>query len=149
MSVLSESADRVGVCYRVDETSQCPAPTRGRRARALLEAIDGCLNLLEERHLKGSCIGRQRACHRLVEGLAVAQGVVPPEAVWSARTSFALHAALLDWQSTILDEVVPHRRELFPDLETDREDWPIPRLRRSRRGRSSRRAAKAALAGAA
>jgi hypothetical protein len=149
MSVVTETDDRVGACYRMPEPNAVTVPRPSRRARELLEGIDECLNLLEERHLNGSCIGRQRACNRLVEGLILAYQAVPPEAVWSARTSFALHAALLDWQSSILDEVVPHRRELFPDLETDREDWPIPRLRRARRGRGGRQAAKTALAGAA
>ncbi|MHB8394965.1 MAG: hypothetical protein ACYDC5_10775 [Candidatus Dormibacteria bacterium] len=69
--------------------------------------------------------------------------------VWSARTSYALHAALLDWQSSILDEVLPGRRERFPDLEAERDECPIPRLRRTRRRTRSSLAGRSALVGAA
>ncbi len=148
MSVLSEACETVGACFQVAEVSGRPTARR-TAARALLEAIDDCLNLLEERHVKGGCIGRQRACNTLVADLAAAVGANPPEAVWAARTSYALHAALLDWQSSILDQVVPDRRSRFPDLEADRDDWPVPRLRRARRSVRGRRPARASLAGAA
>ncbi|MHB1501157.1 MAG: hypothetical protein ACYCYK_08350 [Candidatus Dormibacteria bacterium] len=149
MRTLVGTRDAVGNTYRVDAVGAWDPPPRAGRARALLSAIDGCLNDLEERHLKGQCLGRQRVCHQLVESLSAGWGVTPPDAVWSARTSFALHAALLDWQSNILDEVVPGRRQRFPDLEVERDDWPIPRIRRTRRRAPGSLAGRSALVGAA
>ncbi len=141
MSIVTAADDRVGTCYQVAAGDAPVASPARRRARVLLEAIDKCLNLLEERHLNGSCIGRHRACNALVEALSASQGVIAPEAVWAARTSFALHAALLEWESSVLDELVPRRRELFPDLDAERDDWAVPRLRRDRRQSRARRAA--------
>ncbi len=149
MRTLVGTRDAVGDTYRVDAVGAYGPPPRAGRARGLLLAIDGCLNELEERHLKGQCLGRQRVCHKLVESLSAGWGVAPPDAVWSARTSFALHAALLDWQSNILDEAIPGRRERFPDLEAERDDWAIPRVGRTRRRARGCLAGRSALVGAA
>lgn len=108
--------------------------TVGRSARRSLRVIDEVLGELEDLHEKGRCLGRQRACQEFVAGLVRRLGEVPPEHVRGARTSYALHAALLDWQSALLDRMIPGRRELFPDLQ-ERDEWPVPRLRRvARRG---------------
>lgn len=107
--------------------------------RLRLAFIDRCLNGLEERHLQGGYIGRQSGCRSLVEALVSQTSLTPPDPVWEARTSFALHAALLDWESNLMDDLIPMRRQLFPDLEQDCENWPIFRPRRARiRGRGRR-----------
>lgn len=110
-----------------------------RSPRHTLNAVDELLTELEELHLAGRCIGRHSTCRQVVARLAARTGETPPARVIDARTSYALHVALLDWQSAILDRIVPRRRERFPDLQ-ERDDWPVPRLRRvaqrSGRGRS-------------
>ncbi len=103
--------------------------------RRCLEAIDGCLNRLEELHLKGAQIARRDGCRKVVASLAAEVGEQPPEAVQTARTSYDLHSALLNWQSAVLDAIVPRRRERFPDLNLELDEWPRPR-RRHRRHRA-------------
>ncbi|MHB8324778.1 MAG: hypothetical protein ACYDEA_02645 [Candidatus Dormibacteria bacterium] len=101
-------------------------------ARHCLLAIDWCLEQLEELHLSGRCIARQRGCQQVVASLARYLDGAPPESVLQARTSYALHAALLDWQATVLDQMIPDRQQRFPDLEDER--WTVPRVSR-RHGR--------------
>ncbi|MDA8332722.1 MAG: hypothetical protein M0027_16250 [Candidatus Dormibacteraeota bacterium] len=145
----------IKVSWRADGAWSHPAPEPGRKPghllspRARLVAIDECLNQLEERHLKGGYIGRQAACHRVVAALVAATGGAAPEGVWCARTSYALHAALLDWQSAILDELIPQRKERFPDLVSEHDEWAVPRLRRVKRRFSRPRAAATGLVGSA
>ncbi|MGH7610688.1 MAG: hypothetical protein ACREN4_01580 [Candidatus Dormibacteria bacterium] len=104
---------------------------RGRRR--CLQAIDDCLNGLEELHVKGTAIYRRDGCRKVVARLIARTGEQPPDAVQCARTSYDLHSALLNWESAVLDAVVPHRRERFPDLNLERDEWPRPRRRRRRR----------------
>jgi len=126
-----------------------PKSKRPPSARAQISAIDECLNQLEERHLKGGYIARQSGCQRVVAALVAETGRVAPEEVWGARTSYALHAALLDWQGAILDELIPQRQERFPDLVSEHDEWSVPRLRRVKQRFSLPRATAQSLVGAA
>ncbi|MHB1525382.1 MAG: hypothetical protein ACYCZN_03725 [Candidatus Dormibacteria bacterium] len=99
-------------------------------ARHCLLAIDLCLEQLEELHLRGRYIARQRGCQQVVANLARALEGTPPESVLQARTSYALHAALLNWQAAVLDQMIPDRQQRFPDLEGER--WTVPRVSRLR-----------------
>jgi hypothetical protein len=119
------------------------ALARGRRRRLVqsqkrrcLTAIDDCLFRLEEMHVKGLHIGRRDRCRKVVAELMSATREQVPADVQTARTSYALHSALLNWQSAVLDALVPRRRELFPDLN-QHEDWPRPRRPRRRRQRQA------------
>ena len=98
--------------------------------RRCLDAIDDGLERLEKLHLADLPISHLGGCRKVLEGLIVRAGEEPPEAVRTARTSYALHSALLNWESAVLDALVPHRRELFPDLNQDCDDRPGPRRRR-------------------
>jgi hypothetical protein len=100
------------------------------RKRRCLNAIDDCLTKLEEMHARGAQIARRDGCSKVVAQLVNRVGEPPPEGVRTARTSYDLHTALLNWQSAVLDALVPHRRERFPDLNSERDDWPRPRRRR-------------------
>ncbi|MGH7641075.1 MAG: hypothetical protein ACREOL_09260 [Candidatus Dormibacteria bacterium] len=103
------------------------------RNRVCLRAIDDCLMDLEELHAKGTQISRRDGCRKVLDGLQQKIDLALPLAVQEARNSYDLHCALLNWQSTVLDALVPHRRELFPDLNQERDEWPRPRRRRRRR----------------
>ncbi len=103
-----------------------PAVLPARAARLQLQIIDLCLDQLEEMHLTGTYINRQRGCQQLVARLATALRSEPPDQVLRARNSYALHAALLNWQAIVLDGLVPNRRQRFPDLAD--EEWTVPRL---------------------
>lgn len=100
--------------------------------RRCLNAIDECLYKLEEMHVKGIHIGRRDRCRKVVAELLSITNEQAPEDVQTAHTSYDLHSALLNWQSAVLDALVPGRRERFPDLN-QREDWPRPRRPRRRR----------------
>ncbi|MGH7642870.1 MAG: hypothetical protein ACRENX_07655 [Candidatus Dormibacteria bacterium] len=100
--------------------------------RRCLNAIDDCLTKLEELHAKGTQIARRDGCRKVVAQLVEATREEPPEAVQSARNSYDLHSALLNWESLVLDVLVPGRRERFPDLNLERDEWPRPRRRRRR-----------------
>ncbi len=102
------------------------------RKRRCLNAIDECLSKLEELHAKGARIARREGCRKVVAQLVEKVREDPPEAVQTARNSYDLHAALLNWESLVLDALIPHRRERFPDLNQEQEDWPRPRRRRRR-----------------
>ncbi len=106
-------------------------------ARQLLRVIDDLLGDLENLHEDGQCLKRRRACQQFVCRITRRLRVMPPDQVLAARTSFALHAALLEWQSTIFDRIVPGRRDLFPDLQ-EQDEWTIPTLRQVMRRRSGR-----------
>src|ERR1035437_8357727 len=109
--------------------------------RRCLNAIDDCLNKLEDMHADGAHTSRRDGCRKVVAQLVEAIRQDPPEDVQTARNSYDLHSALLNWQSGVLDALVPHRRELFPDLNLERDDWPRPRRRRRRAGASGALAA--------
>lgn len=100
--------------------------------RRCLQAIDDCLTRLEDLHAKGAQIARRDGCRKVVAQLVESIREDPPEEVQTARNSYDLHSALLNWQSGVLDALVPHRRERFPDLNQERDEWPRPRRRRRR-----------------
>ncbi len=106
-------------------------------ARPLLRAIDDLLGDLEDLHEAGQCLKRRRTCQQFVGRITRRLRVAPPDEVLAARTSFALHAALLEWQATIFDRIVPGRRDLFPDLQ-EPDEWTVPTLRQVIRRRSGR-----------
>jgi hypothetical protein len=109
-------------------------------ARACLIAVDECLNYLEERHLAGAYIARHSGCRKIVTALVRRLGITPPPSVEEARTSYALHCALLDWEGGILDSLIPNRHQRFPDLDLERDEWPVPRRRRRSRQTPGRQA---------
>lgn len=121
---------------------------RAASARRRVAAIDEMLDVLEHMHLN-----RERTIDRLVRTrlrrLELEVGLPLPRRVVRARNTVRLHAALLDWQDVVLDEVVPGRRLLLDldealeaedltseehaDLEADTDldtDVPLP-LRRT------------------
>lgn len=88
---------------------------RAASARRRVAAIDEMLDVLEHMHLN-----RERTIDRLVRTrlrrLELEVGLPLPRRVVRARNTVRLHAALLDWQDVVLDEVVPGRRLLL-DLD--------------------------------
>ena len=103
---------------------------RAARDRRRVEAIDEMLDILEHMHLN-----RERTIDRLIRTrlrrLEDEVGLPLPRKVVRARNTVRLHAALLDWQDVVLDEVVPGRRELLDHdaaMETgDEEPDTAPR----------------------
>lgn len=91
-------------------------------ARRRVAAIDSLISLLEERHLAGERtldrVLRQRL-HRLEQEV----GLPLPRKAMRARNTVRLHAALLDWQETLLDTILPERLS-FPDVHDS--DWATP-----------------------
>ncbi len=110
--------------------------TSARTGRHLLRVIDDLLGELEDLHEAGQCLKRRRACQQFVGRITRRVRVMPPDRVLEARTSFALHAALLEWQAAIFDWILPGRREMFPDLQ-EQDEWTVPSLRQVLRRRSS------------
>jgi hypothetical protein len=91
----------------------------GDRVRRRVKAIDALVTLLEERHLCGERtfdrVLRQRLHH-----LEQEVGLPLPRKAVRARNTVRLHAALLDWQETLLDSLLPERLA-FPDVHDS--DW--------------------------
>ena len=91
---------------------------RRAQARMRVRAVDDVLDVLELMHLK-----RDRVIDRMVRArlrrLEEEVGLPLPRRVTRARNTVRLHSALLDWQDTVLDQVVPGRRTL---LELDELD---------------------------
>jgi hypothetical protein len=94
----------------------------GSTTRRRILAIDSFVNILEERHLTGERtfdrVLRQRL-YRLEQEV----GMPLPRKALRARNTVRLHAALLDWQETLLDTLVPERQR-FPDAHDN--DWASP-----------------------
>lgn len=94
----------------------------GSDIRRRIAAIDTMINQLEERHLTGERtfdrVLRQRLHH-----LEDEVGVPLPRKAVRARNTVRLHAALLDWQETLLDALLPERLR-FPDVHDS--DWATP-----------------------
>ncbi len=90
--------------------------------RRRLTAIDSLITLLEERHLTGERtfdrVLRQRLYH-----LEQEVDLPLPRKALRARNTVRLHAALLDWQETLLDSLLPERLN-FPDVHDS--DWASP-----------------------
>ena len=91
------------------------------RARRRVDAIDEMLDVLELMHLaRNRVIDRVLRCR--LRRLEAEVGLPLPRAGVRARTTVRLHAALLDWQDVVLDEVVPGRRDLIAtDAAADAE----------------------------
>jgi hypothetical protein len=93
-------------------------------AHRRVAAIDSLISLLEERHLAGERtldrVLRQRL-HRLEQEV----GLPLPRKAVRARNTVRLHAALLDWQEMLLDEMVPERLH-FPDVHDSNWATPAP-----------------------
>lgn len=89
------------------------------RTRQRLAAIDDMLETLESRHLAGDRTFDKLTRARL-NRLELAVGLPLPRKAVRARNTVRLHAALLDWQENLLDEIVPER-QLYPDVYDS--DW--------------------------
>jgi hypothetical protein len=91
----------------------------GSHIRDRIAAVDALIGQLEERHLTGERtfdrVLRQRL-HRLEQQV----GMPLPRKAMRARNTVRLHAALLDWQETVLDALLPERLS-FPDVHD--ADW--------------------------
>lgn len=94
----------------------------GSQIRQRIAAVDALISQLEERHLTGERtfdrVLRQRL-YRLEEEV----GMPLPRKAVRARNTVRLHAALLDWQETLLDAFLPERLR-FPDVHD--ADWATP-----------------------
>jgi len=89
------------------------------RTRQRLAAIDEMLETLESRHLAGDRTFDRLTRARLSR-LENVVGLPLPRKAVRARNTVRLHAALLDWQENLLDEIVPER-QLYPDVYDS--DW--------------------------
>jgi hypothetical protein len=94
----------------------------GSSIRRRLSAIDSLINLLEERHLTGER-SFDRNLRQQLYGLEHEVGVPLPRKAVRARNTVRLHAALLDWQETLLDALRPERLR-FADVHDT--DWSTP-----------------------
>ena len=94
----------------------------GSAIRRRLSAIDSLINLLEERHLTGER-SFDRSLRQQLYGLEHEVGVPLPRKAVRARNTVRLHAALLDWQETLLDALRPERLR-FADVHDT--DWSTP-----------------------
>ena len=105
-------------------TSSMRRRLRSSRIRQRVEAIDALIAILEERHLTGERtfdrVLRQRLYH-----LEHEVGLPVPRKATRARNTVRLHAALLDWQETLLDEMIPERLR-FPDVHDSNWGTPAP-----------------------
>jgi hypothetical protein len=90
--------------------------------RRRITAVDSLINLLEERHLTGERSFDRGLRHRL-HRLESEVGVPLPRKAMRARNTVRLHAALLDWQETLLDTLLPERLR-FADVHD--ADWSTP-----------------------
>jgi hypothetical protein len=94
----------------------------GSRVRRRITAIDSLVNVLEERHLIGERTV-DRVVRRSLGRLEDEVGMALPRKALRARNTVRLHAALLDWQETLLDTLLPERLR-FPDVHD--ADWSTP-----------------------
>ncbi len=74
-----------------------------------VEAIDRVCSLLETARLDGISLDAE-AFATIARLLSSELGRLVPESARDAKTIAALHARLLDWQETLLDEALPARR---------------------------------------
>jgi hypothetical protein len=95
---------------------------QGSQIRQRVAAIDALINLLEERHLTGERTF-DRVLRQRLHRLETEVGLPLPRKAVRARNTVRLHAALLDWQETLLDALVPERLR-FPDVHDN--DWATP-----------------------
>ena len=89
------------------------------RIRQRVCAIDALVSILEERHLTGDRTFDRVLRQRLYR-LETEVGLPLPRKAVRARNTVRLHAALLDWQESMLDTLLPERLS-FPDVHDN--DW--------------------------
>ena len=89
------------------------------RVRQRVAAIDSLVSVLEERHLTGDRTFDRVLRQRLYR-LEAEVGLPLPRKALRARNTVRLHAALLDWQESMLDTLLPERLA-FPDVHDN--DW--------------------------
>jgi hypothetical protein len=92
--------------------------------RQRIAAIDSLINLLEERHLTGDRT-LDRVLRQRLYGLEREVGLPLPRKAVRARNTVRLHAALLDWQEMLLDQLLPERMR-FPDVHDSNWGTPAP-----------------------
>lgn len=97
---------------------------RGSRMHQRVVAIDSLIAILEERHLTGERTFDRVLRQRLYR-LEHEVGLPLPRKAVRARNTVRLHAALLDWQETLLDEMMPERLS-FPDVHDSNWGTPAP-----------------------
>jgi len=78
---------------------------------------DALLAELAQSHLQGKR-EYDRSVRARIRGLEDLVALPLPRKVTRARNTVRLHAALLDWQEIVLDDLFPQRAEL-PDLEDE------------------------------
>jgi hypothetical protein len=97
------------------------------RARRRVGAIDEMLDVLERMHLnRDRVIDSMIRCR--LRRLEQEVGLPMPRQVVRARNTVRLHAALLDWQDEVLDQVFPWRRALLASDEVDDPADPVRRI---------------------
>ena len=89
------------------------------RVRQRVAAIDALVAVLEERHLTGERT-LDRVLRQRLYRLEGEVGLPLPRKAVRARNTVRLHAALLDWQESMLDTLLPERLA-FPDVHDN--DW--------------------------
>jgi hypothetical protein len=94
------------------------------RLRQRLAAVDQMIDVLEERHLVGNR-AVDRVLRRRLHSLEAEVGIPLPRKAVRARNTVRLHAALLDWQETVLDALLPERLS-FPDVHDVERTAPVP-----------------------
>jgi hypothetical protein len=94
------------------------------RMRRRVAAIDAFISILEERHLTGERTFDRVLRQRLTR-LEAEVGLPLPRKAVRARNTVRLHAALLDWQETLLDTLLPERLA-FPDVHDNNWNSPTP-----------------------
>lgn len=83
-------------------------------ARLRLRALDEAISFVEERNLAGERLV-DRGLRQRLRGVEAHLGLPLPRKVVRARNTARLHAGLLDWRETLLDELLPGRLN-FPDV---------------------------------
>jgi hypothetical protein len=105
-------------------TSATRRRIRGSRVRQRVAAIDSLIAILEERHLTGERTF-DRVLRQWLYHLEHEVGLPVPRKAVRARNTVRLHAALLDWQETLLDEMIPERLH-FADVHDSNWGTPTP-----------------------
>lgn len=116
--LIAQAGDEIWAQRAEAQRSRRDASTTRRR----VAAIDALIGLLEERHLTGERTFDRVMRQRLYR-LEAEVGLPLPRKAVRARNTVRLHAALLDWQETLLDTLVPERLA-FADVHD--KDWGTP-----------------------
>ena len=116
--LIAQAGEEIWARRAAAERSRRDALTTRRR----VAAIDALVGLLEERHLAGERTFDRVLRQRLYR-LEAEVGLPLPRKAVRARNTVRLHAALLDWQETLLDTLMPERLA-FADVHD--KDWGTP-----------------------